>query len=97
MLRDAAAGADATHSLVPSETNLYPTALLESTTGLYVRTACSFIPNPGNEKPLVIMMFDRCGITVPVVEFSMCVSGSRLLLMSRAPSRLTVPTIGLVT
>src|SRR5688572_13133279 len=86
------------HSRVPSLTNFQPVGLVASTTGLNVRNARSRPSKPGKPKPAVSMKLLRCGIAWPLVAplvDTIAESGSVDPVALDAPSRLTVPTIGL--
>src|SRR3954467_12741260 len=61
-------GGFASHSFLPSDTNLYPEGLVLSGTGLYTRNPRIIALNPGSEKPLVTTRFERSGRSVPVCE-----------------------------
>src|SRR5262245_4694984 len=88
-------GAQATQRRVPSCENLYPDVLLESAIGLYIRNARNRAWKPGSSNAAVTITLVRCGMTLPSLSTTF-VFASAAPLMSRAPSRFTVPTIGLV-
>src|SRR5436190_20769350 len=88
-------GAQAIQRRVPSCVNLYPDVLLESATGLYMRNARSRAWKPGTSSAAVTITLVRCGMTLPSLSTTF-VFDSAPPLMSSAPSRFTVPTIGLV-